>query len=86
MNKGDFISHAWNGTIRFGTITSKELRECGWAYYEVKFHDDANWMRIAQVDAAVREKKWYRCDELQPVEAFHLERSVYEHRQYGNHS
>jgi len=87
MNKGDFVSHSWNGTIRFGTVVTKEIRDCGWAFYTIMFHDDSNWMRIGLEDltGGIREKKWYRCDELQPVETYHLERSVYEHRQHSRH-
>ena len=84
MNIGDLVSQYWHGTVRLGTVTAKEIHECGWAYYAVIWHDDSNWIRAAREDTSgvIRKKKWYRVDEISPVQAYHLERSVYEHRMH----
>ena len=68
--------------LRFGTITSKEVRDDSWAYYTVEWHDDVQFEAsvMRDEDDQRRSKKWYRVDELSPVELYHLERSVYLHR------
>ncbi len=83
MNVGDFVWSARdNSMLRFGTITRKEMREGGWAYYTVQWHDDVQYEASVRLDDddTRRKKVWYRVDELCDVDLYHLERSAYLHR------
>lgn len=83
MDIGDFVRNARDTSmLRFGTITRKDLREDGWAYYAIRWHDDVQYEASVMLDEddTRRKKMWYRVDELCHADLYHLERSVYLHR------
>ena len=89
MNVGDFIYNVHNGILRLGTIMEKELKPGPayreWAYYRVNWHDDVQFMRAAMESdgKALREKIWWRVDELHLIDTHHLARSLHEHKTYN---
>lgn len=80
MNVGNFVWNVTNGLLRFGTVTRKEERGCGWAYYRVDWHDDVQY-ESAVTKGGMDNQEWYRIDELYCTDVYHLERSTYLHRQ-----
>ena len=83
MNIGNLVYQDNQGSLRFGTITGRELDDKGWAWFSVDWHDDSgharamDWTSKLRNDGIDRYNRPYRADEFSPVPVNRLEKVAY---------
>lgn len=80
LDIGSSVWNSYNGLLRFGRITSKEIID-GWAEFKVTWFDDGVYeSRVAHREDMTKKdykKHTYRANELHPIEIKRLEKVAY---------
>ena len=86
MKIGDLVWNIYHGLMRFGTVTSKRLKENKWAYYTVDWHDDETYERsmawrkkLSGQDHTLRE---YKGNLINTISKDKLMKTIKEHEKY----